>query len=92
MHGLVLAGGEGSRLAADGVAAPKALVPVGGRPQLLRLVAEFEGRPPVHLSTLTDVIPTKANAEAKAGRPTPRSAAKTRAPAPQASAPKRATG
>ena len=41
MHGLVLAGGEGSRLAADGVAVPKALVPVGGRPQLVGLVAQF---------------------------------------------------
>ncbi len=37
-HGLILAGGEGSRLAADGVATPKALVPVGGRPQILNLV------------------------------------------------------
>jgi GTP:adenosylcobinamide-phosphate guanylyltransferase len=37
MHGLILAGGVGSRLSADGVAEPKALVPVGGRPQLLRL-------------------------------------------------------
>ncbi|HET7379915.1 MAG TPA: NTP transferase domain-containing protein [Gaiellales bacterium] len=32
-QGLVLAGGEGSRMRADGVADPKALVPVGGRPQ-----------------------------------------------------------
>jgi GTP:adenosylcobinamide-phosphate guanylyltransferase len=37
MHGLILAGGVGSRLSADGVAEPKALVLVGGRPQLLRL-------------------------------------------------------
>jgi NDP-sugar pyrophosphorylase family protein len=37
MHALILAGGEGSRLAASGVAAPKALVPVGGVPQLLRV-------------------------------------------------------
>lgn len=43
IHGLVLAGGEGSRLAADGVATPKALVSVGGRPQLARLVAQFAG-------------------------------------------------
>ena len=42
MHGLILAGGEGSRLAADGVTAPKALVPVGGVPQLVRLVRRFE--------------------------------------------------
>jgi NDP-sugar pyrophosphorylase family protein len=32
-HGLVLAGGEGSRLRADGIADPKPLVPVAGRPQ-----------------------------------------------------------
>lgn len=32
-HGLVLAGGEGSRLRADGIAVPKALVEVAGRPQ-----------------------------------------------------------
>jgi NDP-sugar pyrophosphorylase family protein len=37
MHALILAGGEGSRLAASGVTAPKALVPVGGVPQLLRV-------------------------------------------------------
>jgi dTDP-glucose pyrophosphorylase len=38
MHGLILAGGEGSRLAAEGVAYPKALVRVAGRPQILRLI------------------------------------------------------
>jgi bifunctional UDP-N-acetylglucosamine pyrophosphorylase/glucosamine-1-phosphate N-acetyltransferase len=38
MHGLVLAGGEGSRLAAGGVAVPKPLVPVAGRPQIVRLL------------------------------------------------------
>lgn len=37
-HGLILAGGDGSRLAADGVATPKALVPVAGRPQILNLI------------------------------------------------------
>jgi molybdopterin-guanine dinucleotide biosynthesis protein A len=42
MHGLILAGGEGSRLAASGVATPKALVPVGGVPQLVRLARTFE--------------------------------------------------
>jgi GTP:adenosylcobinamide-phosphate guanylyltransferase len=39
MHGLILAGGEGSRLAADGITLPKPLVPVGGRPQVVRLAA-----------------------------------------------------
>jgi NDP-sugar pyrophosphorylase family protein len=42
MHGLILAGGEGSRLAADGIAGPKALVPVAGVPQLLRLARRLE--------------------------------------------------
>lgn len=39
MHGLVLAGGEGSRLAATGVTVPKALVQIGGRAQVARMVA-----------------------------------------------------
>jgi NDP-sugar pyrophosphorylase family protein len=38
MHGLILAGGEGSRLAAGGIALPKPLVQVGGRPQIIGLV------------------------------------------------------
>jgi len=42
MHGLILAGGEGSRLLASGVATPKALVPVGGVPQLLRLARTLD--------------------------------------------------
>lgn len=42
MHGLILAGGEGSRLVADGITAPKALVPIGGVPQLVRLARKFE--------------------------------------------------
>jgi len=41
MHGLILAGGEGSRLAAGGVAVPKPLVEVAGRPQILRLLETF---------------------------------------------------
>lgn len=41
MHGLILAGGEGSRLAADGLTTPKPLVEIAGRPQLVRLVDEF---------------------------------------------------
>jgi len=39
MHGLILAGGEGSRLAADGVAEPKAAVRVAGQSQIRRLLA-----------------------------------------------------
>ncbi len=39
MHGLILAGGEGSRLLASGITAPKALVPIAGRPQVVRMVA-----------------------------------------------------
>jgi molybdopterin-guanine dinucleotide biosynthesis protein A len=42
VHALILAGGEGRRLAADGVRVPKPLVLVGGRPQLLRLVETLE--------------------------------------------------
>ncbi|HEV8382616.1 MAG TPA: NTP transferase domain-containing protein [Gemmatimonadales bacterium] len=41
MHGLILAGGRGSRLAADGVEAPKALVEVAGRPQIVNLIETF---------------------------------------------------
>lgn len=41
MHGLILAGGEGARLAADGVPAPKALARVAGRPQLLALAEQL---------------------------------------------------
>jgi NDP-sugar pyrophosphorylase family protein len=41
MQGLILAGGEGRRLAEEGVATPKALVPVGGQPLLLRLVRQL---------------------------------------------------
>jgi CTP:molybdopterin cytidylyltransferase MocA len=36
MHGLILAGGEGSRLLASGVTEPKALMSIGGQPQLRR--------------------------------------------------------
>lgn len=42
MHGLILAGGEGSRLAASGIATPKALVSIAGVPQLVRLARTFE--------------------------------------------------
>ena len=43
MHGLVLAGGEGSRLAADGVAVPKPMVAVAGRAQAVHLVETLLG-------------------------------------------------
>lgn len=43
MHGLILAGGEGSRLAADGVAVPKAMVTVAGRPQAVHLIETLLG-------------------------------------------------
>lgn len=38
MHGLILAGGAGSRLAAGGIGVPKALVEVAGRPQIVGLL------------------------------------------------------
>ncbi len=42
MHGLVLAGGEGARLAAGGVDVPKPLVDVGGRPQVVGLLETLD--------------------------------------------------
>lgn len=53
MHGLILAGGLGSRLAADGVAEPKALVSIGGRPQLARLCDTLEA---LGCSTITCLV------------------------------------
>jgi len=41
LHGLILAGGNGSRLAADGVETPKALVEIAGRPQIVHLTETF---------------------------------------------------
>lgn len=41
MHGLILAGGEGSRLASGGIGVPKALVEVAGRPQIVGLLETF---------------------------------------------------
>jgi NDP-sugar pyrophosphorylase family protein len=42
MHGLILAGGEGSRLAAGGIAVPKPLVEIAGRPLITRLLETLE--------------------------------------------------
>src|SRR5437879_1985909 len=42
MHGLTLAGGEGARLAAGGIAVPKPLVEVAGKPQPLRLLETLD--------------------------------------------------
>lgn len=41
MHGLILAGGEGAWLSADGIDVPKPLVRVGGEPLVARLLAIF---------------------------------------------------
>jgi NDP-sugar pyrophosphorylase family protein len=41
MQGLILAGGRGARLAAEGVETPKALVEVAGRPQVVHLIETF---------------------------------------------------
>jgi NDP-sugar pyrophosphorylase family protein len=38
MHGLILAGGEGSRLSAEGIATPKPLLEIGGEPLVARLL------------------------------------------------------
>jgi len=38
VHGLILAGGEGSRLVAGGIAVPKPLVEVAGKPQIVGLL------------------------------------------------------
>ena len=42
MQALILAAGEGSRLAAAGVPVPKPLVDVAGKPQILRLLQTFD--------------------------------------------------
>ena len=43
MHGLILAGGEGSRLTAEGVTVPKPLVQVGGEPLVVHLLGVMAG-------------------------------------------------
>lgn len=42
MHGLILAGGEGSRLAAEGVPTPKPLLEVAGQPLIVTLLRTLE--------------------------------------------------
>src|SRR6266542_478328 len=42
MHGLILAAGEGSRLAAAGMAIPKPIVEVAGKPQIVRLLETLD--------------------------------------------------
>jgi len=69
MHGLILAGGLGSRLAADGVPEPKPLMRVGGRPQLLRLCETLEA---LGCETVTcmvrEGVPTSALGDARGRR------------------------
>jgi NDP-sugar pyrophosphorylase family protein len=43
VHGLILAGGEGTRLRADGVAVPKPLATVGDEPLIARLLRTLAG-------------------------------------------------
>lgn len=74
MHGLILAGGEGSRLAADGVAEPKAAVPVAGRSQILRVAETFDAIGCTDVTclvraTLPDVITSVRDIQLSSGRP-----------------------
>lgn len=74
MHGLILAGGEGSRLAADGVAEPKAAVTVAGRSQILRLAETFDAIGCTDItcmvrSTFPDVIASVHDIQLSIGRP-----------------------
>ncbi len=61
MHALILAGGEGSRLRADGVATPKAFVEIGGRPLVFRLVETLRG---LGCASITAVIRRSVLAQA----------------------------
>jgi GTP:adenosylcobinamide-phosphate guanylyltransferase len=74
VHGLILAGGEGSRLAADGVAEPKAAVSVAGRSQILRLAETFDAIGCRDItcmvrSTFPDVIASVRTIALSIGRP-----------------------
>ena len=53
IHGLILAGGEGSRLAAEGYPTPKALVPIRGRPLV---VSQVETLARLGCSTVTVMV------------------------------------
>jgi NDP-sugar pyrophosphorylase family protein len=53
MHGLILAGGEGARLTAEGIEVPKPLVRVGGEPLVVRLLTVLAS---VGCETLTCMV------------------------------------
>lgn len=65
MHGLILAGGEGSRLAADGIGTPKPLVTLGGQSQLVRLAGILRS---VGCTSVTAMIREDFIASAEAAR------------------------
>ncbi len=65
MHGLILAGGTGSRLAADGVREPKALVRIAGQPQLARLCDTLEA---LSCATITCMVRDGVPAEGVVGQ------------------------
>lgn len=71
MHGLVLAGGEGSRLAAAGVMVPKPLVQVAGKPQIVRVVETFEslGCESITIAVRTDFPAVRHVLDAHRSRP-----------------------
>lgn len=74
MRGLILAGGEGSRLAADGVTEPKAAVPVAGRSQILRVAETFDAIGCTDVTcmvraTFPDVINSVRDIQLSSGRP-----------------------
>ncbi|MBI4503760.1 MAG: NTP transferase domain-containing protein [Gemmatimonadetes bacterium] len=68
MNGLILAAGEGSRLAADGITQPKAMVQVSGRPLLVGLVETLEM---LGCSTITCMVPADRAGPLAAALPRP---------------------